>query len=235
MRVLIISDIHGNADSLKTIVDKERFDDVWFLGDFTDYGPEPHVVYDYLRELDPEVWIMGNHDYANAFNVDCRCGERMHDLSVYTREHVTKSLLDKEIIKRMRSIPIKRELSTEVGEILFVHGCPADPLYGYMNTPKEKCLKNEIGRKINVDIIIYGHTHLPIITKFSNIKFLNPGSVGQPRDKDPRASYAIYENGRFEIKRITYDLERVVRKIKSLNLEERYEKQLIEILRNARV
>ncbi len=235
MRVLIISDIHGNADSLKTVIENERFDEVWFLGDFTDYGPEPHMVYDLLHELNPEVWIMGNHDYANAFGVDCRCGEKTHELSVYIRENVTKKLLDRQTIRKLRNIPIKREIIADIGEILFVHGCPRDPLYGYMNTPEERCLKNEMGRKIDANIVIYGHTHLPLITEFSGMKFINPGSVGQPRDGDERASYAIYEDGKFEIKRIPYDVDNVVRKIKSLNLEGKYEKQLIDILRNARI
>ena len=236
MRILIISDIHGNMDALKKVVENENFDEVWFLGDFTDYGPEPHEVYDYLRDLDPEVWIMGNHDYANAFGVDCRCGEKTHELSVYTRENVTQRLLDKKVIDWMRSIPIKRELSDEKF-VLFVHGCPRDPLYGYMTQPSEECMVNEIGRKIHADLVIYGHTHLPVNVEMNGIKFVNPGSAGQPRDGDFRASYAIYdtESGEIHLKRVKYDVEKVIEKIKSLKLERRFEEQLIGILRNGRV
>ena len=236
MKILIISDVHGNMESLKSVVENEKFDEVWFLGDFTDYGPEPHLVYDYLRSLNPEVWIMGNHDYANAFGVDCRCGEKTHELSVYTRENVTQKLLDKETIEWMRSIPIKREIKDD-SIILFVHGCPKDPLYGYMTYPQEKCLVNEMGRRIDCNLVVYGHTHLPVNTEFGGIRFINPGSVGQPRDGDPRASYAIYdmERGEFYLKRVKYDVEKVIEKIKSLKLEKKYERQLIKILKNGSV
>ena len=236
MKILIISDIHGNMDAFRTVVENENFDEVWFLGDFTDYGPEPHEVYDYLRSLNPEVWIMGNHDYANAFGVDCKCGEKTHELSVYTREKITQKLLDRETIKWMRNIPIKKEID-KGKSILFVHGCPKDPLYGYMTQPSEDCMVNGIGRKIDVDLVIYGHTHIPVNMEMKGLKFVNPGSVGQPRDGDFRASYAIYDSdsGEFYLKKMRYDVERVIEKIKALKLEKRFEEQLISILRNGTV
>ncbi|MCC6041942.1 MAG: metallophosphoesterase, partial [Desulfurococcaceae archaeon] len=93
MRVLIISDIHGNYDALKTVLETARgFDYIWFLGDLVDYGPEPHLVVDLVREIKPEVALMGNHDYAVAYNTDCMCAQELHDLSVYTRLNISYKL-----------------------------------------------------------------------------------------------------------------------------------------------
>ncbi|MEM4003460.1 MAG: metallophosphoesterase family protein, partial [Ignisphaera sp.] len=75
MRIVIVSDVHGNTEALRAVLDSaERWDGVWFLGDFVDYGPEPHIVIDIVRTLKPDVIVMGNHDSAVAFDMDCRCG-----------------------------------------------------------------------------------------------------------------------------------------------------------------
>ena len=112
------------------------------MGDLTDYGPEPHIVLDILRDIGPEVWISGNHDYANAFGVDCRCGEKTHDLSVYTRKNISQKLLTKEDLRFLRELPLKREIRIEGKVYYFVHGCPADPLYGYMFDFMPECMRN---------------------------------------------------------------------------------------------
>ena len=235
MRILIISDVHGNLDALNAILDAERYDAVWFLGDLTDYGPEPHLVLDTLREIKPEVWVSGNHDYANAFGVDCGCGERTHDLSVYTRENISQRFLSKEDLKFLRDLPLKREMRVDGRSYYFVHGCPSDPLYGYMFDFMPECMRNEIGGKIVTDYLLFGHTHFPVLGKYENLTYLNPGSAGQPRDGDWRVSYAIYENGNFELKRIEYPVERTVEKIEKIVEDKKFREMLISILRNGKV
>ncbi|MCD6275547.1 MAG: metallophosphoesterase family protein [Thermoplasmata archaeon] len=235
MRILIISDIHGNADALRTVLNREKYDAIWFLGDLTDYGPEPHIVLDILRELKPEIWIMGNHDYANAFGVDCGCGERTHDVSVYTRENITQRFLTQEDLKFLKSLPLKKELHIDYREFYFVHGCPADPLYGYMFDFMPECMRNEIGGIIHADYLLFGHTHYPLIGQYESLMYLNPGSVGQPRDGDPRASYAIYENGKLELKRVPYPVENTIRKLREVVKDRNYREKLIYILRNGKV
>ncbi len=235
MRVLVLSDIHGNLDALNSILERERYDAVWFLGDLTDYGPEPHLVLDTLRDLKPEVWITGNHDYANAFGVDCKCGEKTHELSVYTRENITQRLLSKDDLNFLKSLPIKREMRVDGRTYYFVHACPADPLYGYMFDFMPECMRNEIGGEVNVDYLLFGHTHFSVVGEYKALKYMNPGSVGQPRDGDPRASYGIYENGKFQLKRIEYPVDRTVEKIKALNLEKKFEDMLVSILKNGKV
>ncbi len=235
MRILVLSDVHGNCDSLATILEKEKYDAVWFLGDLTDYGPEPHLVLDTLKDLKPEIWIMGNHDYANAFGVDCKCGEKTHDLSVYTRENVTQKLLSKEDIQFLKTLPVKKESKIGGKNYLFVHGCPADPLYGYMFDFMPECMRNEIGGVVTTDYLLFGHTHFPVLGEYDGMVYLNPGSAGQPRDGDPRASYAIYENGKFELKRIEYPVEKTVEKLKKVIDRKGYLERLISILKNGKV
>jgi len=235
MKVLVISDVHGNSYALKAILDAENYDAVWFLGDLTDYGPDPHVVLDILREIKPEVWISGNHDYANAFDVDCGCGKRTHELSVYTRENVTKKLLSKEDLAFLKSLPLKRELRIEGYSYYFVHGCPADPLYGYMFDFRPECMRNEIGGKISADYLFFGHTHFPVLGRYKEMIYLNPGRVGQPRDGDPRGAYAIYENGNFELKRMRYPIEKTIEKIRVTVKNERFRDMLVGILKSGKV
>jgi protein phosphatase len=242
MKILIISDIHGNSVALRTVLeDAKRWDYVWVLGDLVDYGPEPHIVIDIVRELKPDVIVMGNHDYAVAFNTDCRCDPEIHELSEYTRRNISYRLLSREQIEWLKSLPIKIEKNVNGRKIYIVHGSPRNPLYGYL---KPDLSKDEIllqitpsiyavkPRPVNADIVLVGHTHIPTTILVDDRYILNPGSCGQPRDGDLRASYAIYdiEKGVFEIRRVKYDIGKVVEKLKNLNLEERYLKWLENIL-----
>ncbi len=235
MRVLVLSDIHGNLEALSAVLERESYDTIWFLGDLTDYGPDPDAVMDILRDLKPDVWISGNHDYANAFGVDCKCGEKTHDLSVYTRENISQRKLSREDILYLRSIPIKRDMQIDGLDYYFVHGCPADPLYGYMFDFMPECMRNEIGGEIKADYLFFGHTHFPVVGEYGGLKYMNPGSVGQPRDGDPRAAYGIYEDGKLTLHRIEYPVEKTVEKLKSLVTHKEYLERLIAILRNGKV
>ena len=234
MRALIISDIHGNSIALKKVLDVEKYDAVWFLGDITDYGPNPDEVLDIMRELKPDIWVTGNHDYANAFNVDCHCGEKTHELSVYTRENITQKMLSKEDIKFLKNLPLKQEKEIKGSRYYFVHACPKEPLYGYMFDFDPECMKNELGIKLEPCTVVYGHTHFPRNGKSGEYGYFNPGSVGQPRDGNPLASYGIYD-GKFHLKHVKYDVDEVVRRIRAMNLEKKYEEMLITILRNGSV
>jgi len=235
VRVLVISDAHGNSVALKKILESEKYDSIWFLGDLTDYGPNPEEVLDILRDLRPEVWVSGNHDYANAFGVDCQCGEKTHELSVYTRERITQQRLSREDINFLRSLPTEKTMKIDGKEFIFVHACPRDPLYGYMFDFNPDCMISPLGIKIEADIIIYGHTHFPRNGMREGYRYFNPGSAGQPRDGDWRASYGIYDEGEFHLKRIEYDVEEVIKRIRALGLEKKHESRLISILREGRV
>ncbi len=235
MRVLIISDVHGNIDALKKICETERYDAVWFLGDLTDYGPNPDEVLDYLRSLKPEVWVTGNHDYANAYDVDCGCGEKTHKLSVYTRKNITKKLLSAEDIAFLKSLPLNKTMEMDGKKYYFVHGCPSNPLYGYMFRFDPECMKDEKGMPLSIEFLLYGHTHFPVIGEFESVKYLNPGSTGQPRDGDWRASYAILEDGKIHLRRIEYPVEKTIQKLKQIVKNKDMMAMLESLLRNGNI
>lgn len=247
MRILVLSDIHGNLDALKKVLDDaNKWDMLWVLGDLVDYGPEPHLVVDLIRSLKPEVIVKGNHDHAVAFDTDCLCARELHELSVYTRTNISYKLLSREQIKWLKTLPLRREVVVDGKRFYVVHGSPRNPLYGYLKpslnhdeirlhlTPSPLAAHPRI---VEVDYVVVGHTHIPWWTTIDNVNIINPGSVGQPRDGVPRASYAIIdtETMNVEYRRVSYDVEKVLSKLKNLGLEERYYQWLRRILLEARV
>ncbi|MGB9816824.1 MAG: metallophosphoesterase family protein [Desulfurococcaceae archaeon] len=244
MRILIISDIHGNMDALRAILDNaEKYDYLWVLGDLVDYGPEPHLVIDAVREMKPDLVIMGNHDYAVAYNTDCKCAVEMHELSVYTRFNISYRLLTSSQVNWLKTLRHVAKIEDSNRRIYIVHGAPANPLYGYLkpNQPlsrieemlTEPSSPYSLKRKlVEADYVIVGHTHIPMKLEVKGIKVCNPGSVGQPRDGDPRASYAILdtEKGEFTVHRVKYNVERVVEKLKELKVDTAVLKKLETIL-----
>lgn len=233
MRVLLLSDVHGNYDALSAVFERfPRFDEVWVLGDLVDYGPEPHLVVDAVRSLDPDVVVMGNHDAAVAFGVDCRCGEEMRDVSVYTRNAVSLRLLGNDQVRWLRGLRASVDVTLGGRKGLLVHGSPRNPLYEYMHPSLGPQALAEMVRPRSWNLVLVGHTHVPMDVVVEGVRVLNPGSVGQPRDGDPRASFAILdtETLRFEVHRVEYDVGRVVSKLRSLGLEERCLEKLALVL-----
>ncbi len=245
MSVLIISDIHGNLTALKAVLENSKgWSDVWVLGDLVDYGPEPHLVVDLVRDLKPSIIVMGNHDYAVAYGVDCKCGEEVHELSVYTRLNISLKLLSREQVEWLKNLRTSVDASVAGRRIYVVHGSPSDPLYGYMkpDLPYSALLSmlsvrqskySLSSRTIDVDAVLAGHTHIPMKVLLHNTAILNPGSVGQPRDGDPRASYGLLnpDSLEFKVVRVKYNVDAVVNKLRSLNLGERYLTWLERILK----
>ncbi len=243
MKLLVISDIHGNYDALKTVLEKERFDEVIVLGDLVDYGPEPEIVIDTIRSLTKYV-VRGNHDHAVAYNTDCRCSPALHELSVYTRFNISLKKLGKNDISYLRSIPLTKELLINNLKILLVHATETNPLYGYLYpwsglSEVRESFKESISKKKH-NVILVGHTHFQFSLNIPNgTRIVNPGSLGQPRDGDYRASYAIInvdgEDLTVSLRRIKYPVEEVLRKLESLGLKEKYVNILKNILVNGRV
>ena len=243
MRILVLSDIHGNYDALKAVLEKEEFDEAIVLGDLVDYGPEPEKVVDSIKSLTINV-VRGNHDHAVAYNTDCRCSPALHELSVYTRFNVSLKKLSKEDISYLRSLPVKKELSINDINVLLVHATESNPLYGYLypwnGLPEiREAFKNSIKDKRH-DIILVGHTHYQFSLNMPNgVKIVNPGSVGQPRDGDWRASYAVLVSDGGEITvslhRVKYPIESVINKIENQGLKEKYVEILKRILLNGKI
>ncbi|MCS7099414.1 MAG: metallophosphoesterase family protein [Sulfolobales archaeon] len=247
MKVLVVSDIHGNYEALNAVLESAGgWDSLWVLGDLVDYGPEPHVVVDVVRGLDPDLVLMGNHDYAMAYGADCMCAEEVRDLSVYTRQFVSARLLSKEQLEWLRNLP--RSWSGVVGglKVFAAHGSPRNNLFGYLRpslprselllalTPSMYSLRP---RPVDSDVVLVGHTHAQFDIRVDSIRVVNPGSVGQPRDGDPRAAYAIVETGNWgvELRRVEYDVMKTVRKLRELNLDREHLSRLERILVTGRL
>jgi predicted phosphodiesterase len=250
LRVLLISDIHGNLEALRAVLEHAKgWDPVWVLGDLVDYGPDPHEVIDVVRELAPDIIVRGNHDNAAAFGTDCFCDPKIHRLSVCTRENITLRLVSREQIRWLQGLPLRSRL--EIGGLRYyiVHGSPISPLFGYIRPDMDQeSLLRELslpgtrlgekrGRPVDADVIVVGHSHIPFQIRIGDVSIVNPGSVGQPRDGDARASYAILDLDKHKVEyyRVKYDVDKVLSKLKDLRVEEWCYNWLRGILLNGKV
>ena len=230
MKLLLIADIHANYEAFQAVLEVPH-DWAICLGDTVDYGPEPDKCIDLLREKVIPA-IRGNHDNAVAFKVDCQCGYKYKHLSVATREYTWK-VLDNSRIEYLQKLPLLIKEEIEGKKLYLTHGSPRS-MFEYIKpeTPDEEIrnMINESMEQGGAEFLIVGHSHIPMNRKLGNLTIINPGSVGQPRDGDTRASCAVFdtENGKTEFLRLDYDIDAVCAKI-----EERmpHAQELIDILR----
>lgn len=220
MRYAILSDIHGNLEALTACLAylKDKADFYLCLGDMVGYGPSPNECFDELKKLDRSIAIVGNHDLAAIgakdialFNPDLKPSVE------WTNKTLTEE--NKKFITGLKW-KIERE------KITAVHASPRDPINEY--------LFDSLAMKENLDffsteICFVGHTHIPVYYRpdkaihlagdaeinIQDRSIINVGSVGQPRDRDNRASCGIYdqEKATVSIKRIEYDLAKTQSKM----------------------
>jgi predicted phosphodiesterase len=216
MRILVMSDIHANLRALEAVLEAAgSVDQAWHLGDVVGYGPEPDEVVARLAEIGASG-VRGNHDAAalggreiELFNVDARRAME------WTREVITAPTRE-----WLATQPLRR---TE-GRHTLVHGSPRDPIWEYItSTPVARAnlalLETPSG--------LFGHTHIPIAYRDDDRAIettapqdgsvvrldgrralLNPGSVGQPRDGNPRSSFMVIDTEQGEVRwsRVEYDV-----------------------------
>ncbi len=242
MKILVISDVHSNLEALISVLE-EDFDKIVFLGDGVDYGPDPVDTLNLLIEK-TFIYIMGNHDNANAYHTDCRCSEKMHTISVHSRQLYTIKMLEEKHLEFLRKQSPMKYFTLDGINFLAAHATIRNPLYNYIypcdtdeNFQKELSesphyLYMNYGEKNNPDIILLGHTHIPFIKNYKGKIVLNPGSVGQPRDGLWMASYAIINDGNLILKRKKYPVEKTIEKTKKLPLPDEDKEKLIFILKN---
>jgi protein phosphatase len=229
VRVLLISDIHSNIEAFRAVLDQASFDEVLFMGDIVDYGPNPAEVFDLLQELAPKR-VMGNHDVAAAYRVDCRSTLSMHEASQVTRERITWKMLPKESLEILGKAEFIQNLDYDGLKVRTLHAAPGSPLYRYLT--KEEAENLSIN---DVNLLAVGHTHIAYEVKNERTWIVNPGSVGMPGDGDNRASYAILDTDAREVafRRAKYDFEKVVSKLKVL-LQGEILNTLVKVLYSAR-
>ena len=214
MRLLMISDLHGNKEALDAVLDIVRYDKIVCMGDLVDYGPDPLAVIDWIRSNNVPT-IRGNHDNAVALHVDCGCSYKYKHLSEATREYTWAQISDKEE-KFLMSLPLSLDFDFDNLKIKAVHGSPKSFFnYMYPDTPSDTIGTMTEGAAC--DYMLAGHTHVPMIRATGRFTILNPGSVGQPRDGNWMASCMLFdtETARPEIIRIKYNIDIVCAKIEA--------------------
>lgn len=201
MRILVVADIHANWPALSAI--QEPFDVCLFVGDLVDYATEPGPCVDWVRQ-NASIAVRGNHDHAVAQRIPVKKDNGLHRLAAATRPLHWKVLTPLQM-KYLTRLPVTRRVTLDERRFYLVHATPRDPFDEYLRDDKEAWTLRLKG--IEADFVLVGHTHIPFCLELENTTVINPGSVGQPRDGDPRCSYAIIDNGRVELRRMDYDID----------------------------
>ena len=233
MRVLVISDVHANLAALDAVLaDAGDCDMIWSLGDIVGYGPEPNECIQRLQER-PHLAIPGNHDWGvlgkldlDDFNAEARLA------NLWTREQLTPA--SRSYLEALPEVRVEENFS-------LAHGSPRYPIWEYLIYPSIAKLSFSA---FDTPICLVGHTHIPVI--FRDVPdssqcqviapeegqairldehryIINPGSVGQPRDGDPRAAYVLLDTAAkiIEHRRVPYDIAGTQAKMRTANLPRR--------------
>jgi putative phosphoesterase len=230
MRLLILSDLHGNRAAVEAI--HEPYDAMVCLGDLVTYGPDPRFCIDYVREragCPLGVRVRGNHDHAAAFGVEPRCVPAYEPLARATLEY-TERVLTPDQRQFLGEAPLTAEFEFGGARFFCVHAAPSDPLYRYLGPEVPAAVFREEVERVSCDYLLLDHTHRPLHRRYGATTVFNPGSVGPPSDGDSRASYAIWEDGNLELKRVTYPVAHTVRELEALGLPEDVLLPLVGIL-----
>lgn len=225
MRILLVADLHANWQALQAI--NEPHDVCVFLGDLVDYGMEPAPCIEWVRRH-AHYSVRGNHDHGVAQNVLVSGRTGFKYLSGVTRP-VTRRLLSRPDLDFLGQLPVSRTVTLDDTRFLFVHASPRDPLDEY--TAPDVAFWTRRLERVEADVVCVGHTHHPYVLQVGQKLVINPGSVGQPRDGDPRAAYAVVEDRRVELKRIAYPVEETVRTIDESDLPDQAKQMLALALR----
>jgi predicted phosphodiesterase len=233
MKTLIVSDIHGNWSALRAVLQAESdASQIICLGDLVNYGPQPVECVTWAKEAAAGgIFLQGNHDLAVGMDTDPHCSTAYIALAAAT-QRITAQLLSPELKAFLAGLKPSRQFKVGASACFACHATPKDPLYHYMPPNAAVTLwESEVIVAQHPDYLFFGHTHLPLINRFHRTLIVNPGSVGQPKDGDPRAAYAIWTNNEIILRRAPYDIEETVRAYEALGLETHIQHSLCEVLR----
>lgn len=200
-KILVISDIHGNAEALRAVIDAEReADHVVFLGDALLSGPQANETAELLIQLDADISIMGNHD-EEVFDHSIFAGwpEEWVALNMWLIDHLDAAAVE----------PLKNYLPAgtyELGGLEFFlhHGELKKPEHPVLpDAPDESFLA--LDGDSECPLVMFGHTHVQFTHRIGDKTYINPGSVGQPRCGKLHACYGVFEDGKYFPRQVTYD------------------------------
>jgi predicted phosphodiesterase len=240
MRILVLSDIHANLTSLEVILSAASpFDAVWCLGDLVGYGSDINEVVEKIQSLPELICLTGNHDAAVSGN------KNINKFNDEAKQAIllTQKIITPENLSFLKSLPER----VETPLVTLVHGSPRNPVWEYVIDPFTAMLNFSY---FETEFSMVGHTHLPVVFTLdqngeeAHRKYLksgekihligkailNPGSAGQPRDRDPRASYGVFdsEEKTWQLHRVEYDIPDVQKRIIAAGFPERHATRLAE-------
>jgi predicted phosphodiesterase len=230
MRFLIISDIHGNLAALEAVAG-EPHDAVICLGDIVGYGPDPAACLRWVREHGSLV-LQGNHDRSLATGEPPRCRPSFEWLAG-AMAPVGRAQLTEEERRYLAELSPGTSRSLDGVVCLLAHATPSDPLYRYLG-PDREAWERELS-EVEGELILVGHTHLQFELVVGSKRVVNPGSVGQPKDGDPRAAYAVLDHGVLTLKRVAYEVGRTVDALVRSGAPSEAVEVLAELLRQGRI
>lgn len=226
MRVLVIADVHGNLAALEAVL-ADPHDALICLGDVVGYGPEPgRCVRRILNEA--ELVMRGNHDHALAAGAAPGSPPSLEWLARATVE-LGESQLDAGERAALGALPLRASRTFDGIQYHLVHAAPTDPMYRYLE-PTSPEWNREV-EEIGPQVLLVGHSHLQFRHHAKGHVILSPGSVGQPRNGDPRASYMVIEDGTFSFCRAAYRIERTVEALERSGIEPAAAAVLTQLLR----
>jgi putative phosphoesterase len=231
MRALIISDIHSNFDALVAVAKAHTVDEVWCLGDLVDFGPEPAEVIQWVRHHAKHV-VRGNHDHAMVRRMDCGSSPRFHALAVASRD-MNRPLITEAQMEYLRDLPLIQDFVVEGQRCHLAHADPHGNLYRFDLTPDTSdTVLTQALEGIEADFIFCGHTHHPMVRHVGGKTFVNPGAVGLQFDGDPRASFAIWHDGKIKLHRSSYPYQATVLRLAESSLSVTAKSRMIGLIQN---
>jgi len=219
MKTAILSDIHANLQALTAVLNDckaQQIDEYWLLGDYVDYGATATETVSLLSSLGAKYMVAGNHD-ACFFNSAVKPSETPHGKASY--EYTKKIISDNhhsfEWLKSIAGTPL---IHLRERKILLVHGTPSDPYWGKFSPKEDADTMFDEMDKIGVNTMFTGHSHVSFMLTKAGKRIINPGSVGQPRNGNPQAQYAIIDNDSVIFRSVEYDTDAAVNEIKQAGL-----------------
>lgn len=232
MKIIVFSDLHANWEALAALQRAESQPDaILFVGDVVNFGPDPQRCLDWVR-ANAIAAVRGNHDHAVACGGDAGVNPALLVEFRAIRDY-TQHVLSAEDRAWLGNLPLSQTLKLDGTRFTLVHAMPSDPLTKRLSlvTAREEELEAELERLTpRPDVLLVGHTHLPGMRKVGGTYIVNPGSLGQPRNGTPDATYAVWRDGSLQIHHLHYDHDTTQRKLMMLPLDADVVDRLQEIL-----
>jgi putative phosphoesterase len=234
-RVAVITDIHANLPALQATlehVERLGIERIYCGGDLVGYGPHPNEVCALIDERGIPT-IYGNYDYAIGRDLeDCGCAyptQHERDLGQQSVDW-TLAHTGQHAKNFMRALPFDLQFKVGANAVHMVHGSPRK-VNEYLFEDKPASLYERLARAEQANTLVFGHTHKPWVREYGGVLFVNCGSVGKPKDGDPRAAFAVLGPGDrhpdVTIERVSYDAEAVAREVAAAGLPGEYADKLV--------